>query len=67
MFFKHLRIYKNCRLTTPDHMVDHEWSVEVPRFSQYIWVSIGAVFQGEYDGGGAYRGACDHSCPDGRQ
>ena len=61
MFFIHIRIYKNCRLTTPDHMVDHEWSVVEPRLSQYIWVSIGAVFQGEYDGGGANRGACDHS------
>ena len=35
MFFIHIRIYKNCRLTTPDHMVDHEWSVVEPRLSSY--------------------------------
>ena len=32
-------------MTTPDHMVDHDWSVGVPRLDHpYIWVSKGVIF-----------------------
>ena len=54
------------RVTTPDHLVDHKWSIGVPRLSSYIWISNDVIFQGEHFGGGADRGASDHSRPRGR-
>ena len=48
-------------VTTPDHVVDHKWSIEVPRLSSYIWISNDVIFQGEHFGGGADRGAGIHS------
>ena len=49
------------RVTTPDHLVDHKWSIGVPRLSSYIWISNDVIFQGEHFGGGADRDAGDHS------
>ena len=48
-------------VTTPKHVVDHKWSIEVPEQSEYTWVSVGVFFLGEYVGGGAGGGAGDHS------
>ena len=46
-------------MTSPDHVVDHKWSVEVLRLSSYLWVSIFVIYQGErFDG--ADGGAGDH-------
>ena len=47
-------------MTSPDHVVDHKWSVGVLRLSSYLWVSIFVIFQGEHFGGGADGGAGDH-------
>ena len=41
------------RLTTPDHVVDHDWSVGVNRLRSYIWVSKVFISHGEHLGGGA--------------
>ena len=46
-------------MTSPDHVVDHKWSVGVLRLSSYLWVSIFVIFQ-EHFGGGADGGAGDH-------
>ena len=48
------------QMTTPDHVVDHDWSVGVTRLSSYIWVSKVVIFHREY-GGGADDGTGDHS------
>ena len=47
-------------VTTPDHVVDHKWSVGVPGLSSYIWVSIVVIFQEEHVCGAAGRNAGDH-------
>ena len=48
-------------VTTLDHVVDHNWSVGVPRLDKYILVSKYAIFRGEHVAGGASRLAGDHS------
>ena len=49
-------------MTTSDHMVDHDWSVGVPRLSYpYIWVSNGVIFHREHVGGGAGCGTGDQT------
>ena len=53
---------KNGLVTTPDHMVDHDWSVGVPRLGYpYIWVSNGVIFHREHVGGGAGCGTGDRT------
>ena len=53
---------KNGLVTTPDHMVDHDWSVGVPRLSySYIWGPKGVIFNEEHLGRGAGCGTGDHS------
>ena len=50
------------RITTPNHMVDHDWSVGLPKLSYpYTWVSKVIIFHREQVGGGADRGIGDHS------
>ena len=56
-------VVKVVLVTTPDHMVDHKWSVGVPRLGSQIWISKGVIFQGEQIGGGAGSGA-DHDIGD---
>ena len=48
-------------VTTLDHVVDHNWSVGVPRLGKYIWVSKYAIFREKHVAGGTSRGADDHS------
>ena len=50
-------------MITPDQIIDHKWSVGVPRLGSQIWVSKGVIFQGEQIGGGAGSGA-DHDIGD---
>ena len=50
-------------MTTSDYVVDHKWSVGVPRLSSNIWVSKDVIFQGEHidgDAGGADDHMVDH-------
>ena len=47
-----MRVNKNGRVTTPVHVVDHNWLVGVPRVRYYIWVSKTVIFRGEHIGGG---------------
>ena len=47
-------------VTTPDHVVDHKWSVGVPELSSYTWLPKGVIFQGEHVSDGADGGASDH-------
>ena len=46
-------------VTTLDQVVDHKWSIGVPRFGWYIWVSKGVIFRGKHFGGGAEQDARD--------
>ena len=49
-------------MTTPNHMVDHDWSVGLPKLSYpYTWVSKVIIFHREQVGGGADCGISDHS------
>ena len=49
-----MSVNKNGQVTTPDHMVDHDWQVGVPRLSYpYNWVSKGVILHEEQVGGGA--------------
>ena len=49
-------------MTTPNRMVDRDWSVGVPRLSyQDIWVSNVVIFHGEHVGGGAGCGTSDQT------
>ena len=47
-------------VTTPDHVVDHKWSVGVPELSLYKRLSKGVIFQGEHVCGAVGRNAGDH-------
>ena len=47
-------------VTTPDHVVDHKWSVGGPGLGSYILVSIVVIFQGEHVCGAVGRNAGDH-------
>ena len=48
-------------VTEPDHVVDHKWSIGVPRLSSYIWLSRGVIFQREHFYSDAGRGFGDQS------
>ena len=62
-----MSVNKNGQVTTPDHMVDHDWQIGVPRLSYpYNWVSKGVIFHKEQVGGGADGGTDDQSWPRGR-